>query len=364
MTGSGSSLERFVVKLISIVYFVSLSVLLSLLWVSPAGADKFAGEFLRLGVGARALGMGEAFVAVADDASAPYWNPAGLVFLPQRQVLFMHAEQFGDIINHDFISFAMPLEGQGVLAVSVVRLGVDNIPVTSEIRPTPEEDVGADGVPDSGDEKDGEGNGKFDPGEPFILRLHQHEILWKSDAEYAVFFSYAQRLGEKLSLGGNFKLVTQRLLGLASSFGMGLDAGLLYEAAESLTLGLKVSDLTTTQLFWDTGARETIRPSLVPGLQFTREVPALRGVLTGAFDVRLTFEGKDGSQLESDAVSADLRPGLEYWFRRTVAARVGASGSRMTAGFGLRYGGFGADYAYVGHEDLDNSHRVSLSVDF
>jgi hypothetical protein len=330
----------------------------------PARADKFAGEFLRLGVGARALGMGEAFVAVADDASASYWNPAGLVFLPERQILFMHAEQFGDAINHDFISFAMPLEGQGVLSVGVIRLGVDNIPVTSEIKPTPEEDVGSDGNPDTEDKDGTQGNGKFDPGEPFILRLHQDEILWKSDSEYAILFSYAKRVNERLSLGGNFKLITQRLLGLASSFGMGLDAGVLYEARHDFTLGMKVADLTTTRLFWDTGARETIRPSVIPGVQFTREIPSLDGVLTGAFDVRLTFDGKDGSQFESDTVSADLRPGVEYWFRKTLAARFGASGSRITAGFGVRYGGFGADYAFVGHEELDNSHRVSLSVDF
>jgi hypothetical protein len=340
----------------------ALPVLLLVFFATPCKADKYAGEFLKLGVGARALGMGEAFVALADDASATYWNPAGLVAMSQRQVLFMHAEQFGDALNHDFISFAMALEDQGTIAVSVIRLGADDIPVTSEIRPDPEEDVGLDGIPGTGDE--GEDNGKFDPGEPFILRLHQDEILWKSAAEYAVVFSYANRIGEKVSLGGNFKLLTQRFLGLASSFGVGIDIGLLYQATEDLTLGLKVADPTTTKLFWDTGARETIRPTLTPGLQYTREIPALRGSLTAAFDARITFEGNDGSQFESDSAGADLRPGLEYWFKRTIAGRVGASGDRVTAGFGIRYGGFGADYAFVGHEELDNSHRVSLSVDF
>ena len=335
---------------------------LLLLLTTPCRGDKFAGEFLKLGVGARALGMGEAFVAVADDASAPYWNPAGLVFLRQRQVLFMHAEQFGDLLNHDFISFAMPLEDQSALAVSVIRLGVDNIPVTAEIRPVVEEDVGADGIPATGDT--GEGNGKFDPGEPFILRLHQDEILWKSSAEYAVVFTYSKRLGDKVSLGGNFKLITQSLLGLASSFGVGLDAGLLYEATKDFAFGLRIGDFTTTRLFWDTGARETIRPTVIPGVRYSREIPSLRGVLTAAFDARVTFEGNDGSQLEGEGMSADLRPGLEYWFRNTLAGRFGASGDRLTAGFGVRYGGFGADYAFVGHEDLDNSHRVSLSVDF
>lgn len=341
---------------------VILSILLTLSLTNACQADKYAGEFLRLGVGARALGMGEAFVAVADDASAPYWNPAGLVFMPQRQVLFMHAEQFGDAINHDFISFAMPLEDQGALSVSIIRLSVDNIPITSDIKPTDEEDVGCDGIPNTGDE--GEGNGRFDTGEPFIRRLHQNEIRWGNDAEYAIVFSYAKRLSDRLSLGGNFKLITQRLLGLASSYGVGLDAGVLYEASDALTLGLKVADITTTRLFWDTGWRDTIGPTLIPGLQYTREIPALDGVLTAAFDARITFEGNDGSQLEGENIGADLRPGVEYWFKKTIAARLGASGERVTAGFGVRYGGFGADYAFVGHEELDNSHRVSLSVDF
>jgi hypothetical protein len=256
----------------------------------------------------------------------------------------------------------MALEDQGSIAVSVIRLGADDIPVTSEIRPDPEEDVGLDGIAGTGD--DGEDNGRFDPGEPFILRLHQDEILWKSAAEYAIVFSYAKRVGEKLSLGGNFKLLTQRFLGLASSFGVGLDIGLLYQASKDFTLGLKVADPTTTRLFWDTGARETIRPTVIPGIKYTREIPSLRGDLTAVFDARITFEGNDGSQLEGESVSADLRPGLEYWFRSTIAGRVGASGDRVTAGFGIRYGGFGVDYAFVGHEELDNSHRVSLSVDF
>ncbi len=341
-----------------------LPVFLLTLSASPCSGDKFAAEFLRLGVGARALGMGEAFVAVADDASAPYWNPAGLAYLDSRQVLFMHAEQFGDVINHDFISFAMPLDDRDALSVSVIRLGVDNIPVTAGIRPDSLEDVGADGILDPDNPDEGEGNGRFDPGEPFILRLHQNEVLWASDAEYAIFFSYAKRIGEKLSVGGNFKLITQRLLGLASSFGIGLDAGALYQATGHLMLGVRVGDFTTTRLFWDTGARETIRPTMIPGLRYSREIPALRGAVNAAFDARITFEGNDGSQFEGDNVSAELRPGLEYWFRETVAARVGASGDRITAGFGLRYGGFGADYAFVGHEELDNSHRVSLLVDF
>src|SRR5213083_1097212 len=87
--------------------------LLALSLAAPASATKYAGEFLKIQVGARALGMGGAFVAVADDATAPYWNPAGLVYLPYREVLPQHSEKFGGLVTHDYIGAGFPLGGKG-----------------------------------------------------------------------------------------------------------------------------------------------------------------------------------------------------------------------------------------------------------
>src|SRR2546428_575593 len=76
-----------------------------------ARATKYGGEFLKVPVGARAVGMGGAFVAVADDATAPWWNPAGLVFLPYREVIPQHSERFGSLVNHDYLGGVFPLGG-------------------------------------------------------------------------------------------------------------------------------------------------------------------------------------------------------------------------------------------------------------
>src|SRR6185503_10252364 len=79
--------------------------------VVPAHATKYAGEFMKSPVGARAVGMGGAFTAVADDATAPWWNPAGMVYLPYREVIPQHSEKFGKLVNHDFLGLVVPLGG-------------------------------------------------------------------------------------------------------------------------------------------------------------------------------------------------------------------------------------------------------------
>ncbi|GAJ12821.1 unnamed protein product [marine sediment metagenome] len=61
------------------------------------------GAFLRFGAGARSLGMGKAYVGVSDDASATYWNSAGLTQLTQKEIVALHAILFEDTI-YDFVS--------------------------------------------------------------------------------------------------------------------------------------------------------------------------------------------------------------------------------------------------------------------
>src|ERR1051325_3344082 len=72
---------------------------LALLAAAPARAPKYPAEFLKIPVGARAVGMGGAFAAVADDATSPFWNPAGMVYLPYKEAFLQHAEQFGSLVN-------------------------------------------------------------------------------------------------------------------------------------------------------------------------------------------------------------------------------------------------------------------------
>ena len=100
------------------------------LFVSICQADgfkKYAGEFLSAGVGSRALGMGGAFVAVANDVTAGYWNPAGLVDSPGLQFQFMHAKQFMSSIQYDYLGASKPMDEKSSLGLSLIRWGVNDI---------------------------------------------------------------------------------------------------------------------------------------------------------------------------------------------------------------------------------------------
>ena len=310
---------------------------------SPVFAvDKFAAEFLKIGVGARALGMGGAFVSIADDASATYWNPAGIVQLSSREAMGMHASQFGGVVAHDVLGVVTPLrsgEHRADVGLTAIRQGVDDIRVTK------------DAVLPETDEN----------GNPI---LDESRITKKSAYDLALLLTYGRSLGDRWAAGANLKLIRQSLVGEGASFGIGADLGLRYQASSSVAFGVRLADATTTQLYWDTGRRETVAPTVTLGVHTTRNIEALRGSVALALDTNWAFEGQEADQFETGSLSGSLRPGFEYRFRETVALRLGSDAGRFTAGAGVRYRQVGGDYAYLSHDELDGTHRVSALVRF
>lgn len=327
--------------------------------------DKYAAEFLKIGVGARALGMGEAFVAVADDGTAGYWNPAGLVFVRQQEVSALHAEQFGALVNYDFASYVHPLEPgnarSSVLALSLIRTAIDNIPqLDGSNQGGTLVDVGADGQ--AGTHDAGEGDGILGPGE-YVL-IDESRIQWRSNNDLGFLLSYARPLSPRFAVGVNAKLIRQQLLDY-SSFGIGSDIGLMYTPSKSFGVGLRIADATTTQISWDTGRRESVTPSARLGVMWMRALPRFEGSLTLAADANMTFEGKTGNTQATIAGAAtDFYLGAEYWYKRALAVRLGDAAGQVSAGAGVRWNKLGLDYAFVGHRDLDTTQRVSAQLQF
>lgn len=301
---------------------------------------KYGGEFLSTGIGARALGMGGAFVSVADDATASYWNPAGMIFIQSREIVFMHAERFGSLVNYDAGSFAQQLgtsnANRSAFGFSFIRLGIDDIPYTAR--------------------------------DPETSRIIVDRTV--SDSEWGFFLSYAKLWNNTFAFGGSAKIL-RKSVGDDSALGIGFDLGTLIRPWRRLSVGLNIQDVTTTFLAWKSET-ETILPTMKFGLSYPFPVPAVGGELTLAADLDARFEGRKYSTAYwIGSASADVRLGMEYWYRKLLALRVGQERSlenEFTAGAGFRIpvGGntLSLDYAFLTNTDLDDTHRVSGSFLF
>jgi hypothetical protein len=93
---------------ISIVVIAFLAIL-SNSGFSQGNGSKYAGEFLAIGVGGRPLGMGSAYVALVNDVTAGYWNPALLSKLQYPQFALMHDARFGNLLNYNYGAIGIPI---------------------------------------------------------------------------------------------------------------------------------------------------------------------------------------------------------------------------------------------------------------
>ncbi|MBE2219783.1 MAG: UPF0164 family protein, partial [Ignavibacteria bacterium] len=111
---------------------VSYSQLIPQLGNQRAGTSSL--QFLKIGVGGRATGMGETFVAVSNDITALYWNPAGLMQFEENGVHFSHNEWLVDL-NHEFFGGVYRFGGNNALGLSVIALHTPAMQKTTEFQP-------------------------------------------------------------------------------------------------------------------------------------------------------------------------------------------------------------------------------------
>lgn len=305
-----------------------------------ASRAKYAGEFIAIGVGGRALGLGGAYAAIARDVTAGYWNPAGLSKLMYPQLTLMHDERFSGLINYDYGAAALPVGTNASIALSAIRLGIDNIANTQSAWI----DLNNNGVPESSE-------------------IDYSKITYFNSADWALYFSYAKKANDQLSYGVNLKLI-RRDNGGASATGIGFDIGAQYLLMEKIALGATFQDVTTTLVAWNTGTNELISPTLKIGSAYFLE--AFGGIFTPAFDIDFRFENrKTASNAHIGQISLDVHTGLEFDFRNLVALRAGFNelGS-LNLGTGIHLPKFDIDYSFAkfdGADQLGNTHRISLT---
>ena len=301
-----------------------------------------AGAYLKMGVGARALGMGSAFTAVADDSTAAFWNPAGLARLKKAEGSFMHADLTMDR-EYNFFNYAHPLKDsdgndQGVVALSHIRFGVDGIPET-RMATTLTNTGSAVGL--TGNEPATRPDNSYWPGESV------HIFSYFDDTEQNTFGSYARKLSDRWYGGVNVKYLSQDLF-TNSADTFGLDLGFLYEANEKTSVGLSVRDLWES-LEWDTASGQSDKVPTTTSI----------GIAHKPND-RLTLAA-DINKVEN--LDAELFAGAEWWLQDYAALRLGTHDGDLTLGASFKLDTWRFDYSYA-DETLGDAHRISAAKQF
>jgi hypothetical protein len=275
-----------------------------------AQTPKYSNEFLAIGVGARGLGLSGAMSAMVNDATAGYWNPAGLTKVKGNlQIALMHSEYFAGIAKYDYGSFAAPIDATKTIGVSIIRFAVDDII-------------------DSTDLIDKDGNIDYDRLKSF------------SSADYAFLFSYAQKTKiTGLSLGANAKVVHRKVGDFAKAWGFGLDAGAQYEKGK-WTFAAVGKDITSTFNAWtyntenleavfnQTGnaipenGLEVTLPRLILGTAFKTNI-IKKITVNPAIDLDITFDGKRNVPVKTDVMSIDPKIGVEFGYDDFIFLRAG-----------------------------------------
>lgn len=296
-------------------------------------AGTATAQFLKIGVGARAVSMGESFTAIANDAATLYWNPAGITQIQQNQVTFCHTAWPVEI-RHEFAGYVHKLNNVNSLGVSVTALHTDDMQETTEFEP-------------------------FGTGNYFTF------------GDLAIALTFARQMTDRFSFGISLKFIEETLAELKMRGGL-VDIGTYYRTGFGSTRFALVVTNFGPQL---TPAGEfTLRNGTVVD-QFQSYVPPTTfrvGFASEIFDQptqRLTAAIQLNHPNDN---SENINLGIEYVWRQLFALRGGYRGSQdeggLTFGAGfslpLRLLRIEADYAYAAFGRLGSANRFSMNISF
>jgi len=287
-----------------ILLFTCIGGLSSALAKSDAGRESV----FSVGVGGRALAMGGGFTSLADDATAVYYNPAGLGILKNQELTFMHMDLF-EGTNFNFGSWVYPLNPKFGVGVGYMRIGTDELIRMQNFVPM----------------------GTFN--------YSQSQVL----------FSIGGSPSENVAVGATVKGVNQEIDN-ESDWALGLDAGVIIIPYKFVRLGFAARDAVSANLKLNSTEEET--PSTLSSGIGLVEYP-----LSNRTDFSASFEIE-----KPENRSEKVHTGGELLFDNAYAVRVGYDRDNVSLGVGYAYRMFSFDYAYKVLDQVDNSHRISLSL--
>ncbi|MEA3286304.1 MAG: PorV/PorQ family protein [Candidatus Marinimicrobia bacterium] len=321
-----------------------------------------AAQFLKIGIGSRATGMGEAYVAMSQDATGLYWNPAGIAQAGGGEILFQRNNWIADVAIN-YIGVIFPLYGIGTVGVSITSLTMDDMPVTTELEP--------DGT-----------------GEEFTA------------SDLAMQVSVGRSLTDRFSIGFNAKYIQQNIWH-STATAMAIDVGTLFRTQfNDMRLGMSISNYGSSMTMTGRDGLERYDPA--PGFEGNNDAIPVDYSMD-AWDLPLIFRvgvamevlemGVTKVTVAVDAIHPNdnyesinlgteisildkyfLRAGWKSPFVETNTSLAAADLERREEGFTVGAGfdlplfgsasGLRFDYAYADFGRLNNTQRFNMSLYF
>ena len=319
--------------------------------VSKVGTT--AGAFLKIGVGARCLAMGEAMATQATDITAMYWNPAGLSRISGMQILLNHYDYIADM-NFDYGALAIPMQQLGTFGIHFSILSMSDIERTTILEP--------------------EGTGEM-----------------VAASFYSIGAGYARALTDRFSIGGNLKYVSENLWHTHSG-GIAMDVGVLYRSLfKNIRIGMSISNFGSEMQL---SGRDLLVQHDIDEQSNGNNANINANMSTDEFSLPIHFRVGISANLTKDFLNINnndlviavdavhpndnkeyLNIGGEYVFRDLISARAGYRQlfledheGGITYGFGLKLkilaNQFYMDYAVVDLGRLDYLNKISLILSF
>jgi len=255
--------------------------------------------------GTRPMAMGEAFVALADDGNAIYWNPAGLPGLRRMEFTLSYGNLFGLDLKSSYAGFVYPIRDEWAVGIDWAYIGFDDT------------ELG---------------------------------YAWN---HINLSMGYAPL--NSLSIGINGNIITQGISYDGTTYGkgsgLGLDLGLLWKPAASLQLGLAVYNLKAAQITYENGQQEIMAETQyrLGAAWKPKDGVTLVADLDDRWHIGAEYWFQSG---------VALRGGLQ----KNLQKNYGAEPLIYSLGAGIKYKSFRFDYAFENHPDLFPTHRLSLSM--
>lgn len=272
-------------------------------------------QFLKIGIGARPIGMGGTYAGIADDVNTIYWNPAGLAQIKGKELSAQHIVWFQEV-NYEYLAYAQPIGNLGTFGLAISYLYLDDIERRETDTDTPIDTFRA--------------------------------------ADGALTLAYGKKLSKNLLLGVNLKYIYQTIYDKIAQ-GAAVDLGALYQFTSKLQVGLVAQNLGTPIEFIEQSDPLPLNIKLGVGYKLLKDKLTLGLDVNYPMDNNLNANIGAEYNLKFGNFSFPIRAGYKTLNDFKTIDGLGV-------GLGFSWTGYALDIAWVPYGDLGNTYRVSLKI--